>query len=240
MASVFEKIRVLTLGNLHDILDAAIDLNSVGACKQYVRDLEEAKDKMQQTAATARGRLSIAEGDLATLTQRIATDNEHAELLLTDDDASNDGHAQTLIEGVIRMEEELIGKKAAVETAKATSAALAVAVDKIVTKHVAMVSNIRKLEAIAQQTAAQNEATKALKQASKLVGTADGVSVDNVERRLREQAATSNEQFKTALGGLDTGSGAAGVGDSITAAKAKQRIAALKAKKNGTTATSGT
>src|SRR5512142_2884877 len=121
MASLWQKIRTLTLGNLHELLDAAIDLNSVAACKQYVRDLEEAKDKMRDQAAAARGRLGQSQAAVATLEHQIATDTEHAQLLLDDDDPSNDGDAQKLMEGVVQKQELLETKQAQLATDKQVS-----------------------------------------------------------------------------------------------------------------------
>ncbi len=227
MASIWQKIRTLTLGNIHELLDAAIDLNSVAACKQYVRDLEEAKDKMRDQAAAARGRLGQSQAAVATLEHQIATDTEHAQLLLDDDDASNDADAERLMEGVVTKTELLETKKTQLATDKQVSDALGEAVRKITAKHAEMVNNVRRLEALEQQTKAQEQATAALKQAGKLANATDGVSVDNVEQRLRDRAAASSEQFKDAMSDMSGGS----VQESVTAAKAKKLIAEMRAKK---------
>lgn len=227
MASIWQKIRTLTLGNIHELLDAAIDLNSVAACKQYVRDLEEAKDKMRTEAAAARGRLGQSQAAVTTLEHQIATDTEHAQLLLDDDDASNDADAERLMEGVVTKNELVETKKAQLATDKQVSDALGDAVRKITAKHAEMVNNVRRLEALEAQTKAQEQATAALKQAGKLANATDGVSVDNVEQRLRDRAAASSEQFKDAMSDMSGGS----VQESVTAAKAKKLIAEMRAKK---------
>ena len=51
MASIFSKVRALALGNIHDLLDKAIDLNSPAVVRQYVRDLGEAKEQLADEAA---------------------------------------------------------------------------------------------------------------------------------------------------------------------------------------------
>ena len=229
MASIWDKIRTLTLGNLHQLLDAAIDLNSVAACKQYVRDLEEAKDKMRDQAAAARGRLGQSQAQVATLEHQIETDTEGAQLLLDDGDDSNDADAQKLMEGVVQKTELLTTKQAQLATDKQVSDALGEAVRKITSKHAEMVNNVRRLEALEQQTKAQEQATSALKQAGKLANGTDGVSIDNVEQRLRDRAAASGEKFKDAMADVSGGS----VQESLQAAKAKQLIAAMRAKKAG-------
>mgnify|MGYP001567368789 CR=1 FL=1 len=231
MTSILQKLRTLTLGNLHELLDAALDLNSVAACKQYVRDLEEAKDKMRDQAAAARGRLGQSQAQVATLEAQIATDTEHAELLISDDDESNDDDAQRLMEGVIGKQELLATKQTQLATDKQVAEALGEAVRKITAKHAEMVNNVRRLESLEQQTKAQEQATAALKQAGKLASSADGVSVDDVEQRLRDRAAASGEKFKDAMADVSGGS----VAESVQAAKAKQLIAKMRAKKAGPT-----
>ncbi len=231
MAGILSKLRTLTLGNLHELLDAAIDLNSVAACKQYVRDLEEAKDKMRNEAASARGRVGQSESAVTTLEHQIATDTEHAQLLLDDDDPSNDGDAQSLMEGVVQKQELLEGKKAELANNKQVADALGEAVRKITAKHAEMVANVRKLSDLQKQTEAKEQAAAALKAAGKIANAADGVSIDSAEQRLRDRAAAVNEQFKDALTDVSGGS----VKESVTSAKAKQLIAEMRAKKAGGT-----
>ncbi len=232
MASLFDKIRIFTVSNLHQLLDAAIDLNSVAACKQYVRDLEEGKNKIRDQAAAARGRLGQSQAAVATLEHQIQTDIEHAQLLLDDDDTSNDADAQRLMEGVVTKTELVETKKSQYATDKQVADALGDAVRKITAKHAEMVTNVRRLEALEQQTKAQEQATGALQAAGKIASGADGVSIDNVEQRLRDRAAASNERFKDAMSDVSGGS----VQESVTSAKAKQMIAAMKAKNARTAA----
>jgi phage shock protein A len=229
MASIWQKIRTLTLGNLHELLDAAIDLNSVAACKQYVRDLEEAKDKMRDQAAAARGRFAQAQAAVATLEHQIETDTEHAQLLLDDDDASNDGDAQKLMEGVVQKQELLAAKQSELASNKQVSDALGEAVRKITAKHAEMVNNVRKLEALEQQTKAKEQASEALKAAGKIASSTDGVSIDSAEQRLRDRAAAADAKFDDAMSDMSGGS----VQESVQAAKAKQLIAQMRAKKTG-------
>ena len=235
MASIFQKLRTITLGNLHQLLDNVIDLNSVAACKQYVRDLEEAKDQIRDQAAAARGRLAQSQNACSVLEHQIAEDTENAELILNDGDDSNDGDAQKLMEGVVTKQELLETKQAQRDADKMASDGLAEASKKIIAKHAEMVNNVKRLEALEQQTKAQEQATAAMRQAGKLASSADGVSVDNVEQRLRDRAAASNEKFKDALSDVSGGS----VQESVTAAKAKKLIAEMKAKKAGGAAAGG-
>ena len=236
MASIFEKLRALTLGNLHEVLDAAVDLSSVAVCKQYVRDLEMAKDKMRDQAAAARGRYAQSQAAVATLEHQIETDTEHAQLLLDDDDTTNDADAQKLMEGVVSKTEVLEIRKTQLATDKKLADDLGEAVRKVTARHVEMVNNVRRLEALDQQTKAQEAATSALRQAGKITSSTDGISIDNAEARMRERAAAANEKFNDAMSDVTGGS----VQESVTSAKAKQLIASMRAKKAASTTTTTT
>jgi len=41
MAGLFQKARIAALSAAHALMDKVVDLNSIGAVKQYVRDLEK-------------------------------------------------------------------------------------------------------------------------------------------------------------------------------------------------------
>ncbi len=226
MAGILSKLRTLTLGNLHELLDAAIDLNSVAACKQHVRDLEEAKGKIMDEAAVAKGRVGQAEGDLKAIQLKIDTNTEHAQLLLDDDDPSNDGDAQTLMERVVADQELLETKQADLATAKQTADALAEAARKIAAKHAEMVANVRRLESLERSTKAKEQATSAIKKAAGAANAAGEVSVDDVAQRLKDRSVAADAKFQNALGTMGDS-----VSESVQAAKAKQLIAKMRAGK---------
>ncbi len=229
MAGILSKLRTLTLGNLHELLDAAIDLNSVAACKQHIRDLESAKEKIVDDAAVAKGRVGQVEGDIKATQMKIDTDTEHAQLLLDDDDPSNDGDAQKLMERVVANQESLETKQADLVTAKQTAEALAQAANKIAAKHAEMVRNVRRLEDLERTTKAKEQATAAIKNAAGAAGAAGEVSIDNIEQRLKDRSVAVDAKFQATLGTMGDS-----VEESVQAAKAKQLIAKMRAAKKGT------
>lgn len=224
MATIFQKLRTAILGNLHDLLDKTIDLNSIAAVKQHCRDLEEAKDKTQDAAAKARAELGILEGQVKAIELKIGQDNEHIDLLLGDDDPSNDNVAEKIQERVLENEENVTGLREELANAKEISDSLADAVGKINGKHAEMLRNIRKLERLDRAASGKEQAASALKQAGSAVSAAGSASIDDVAARLKGRAAVADERFKDAMGGVS------GIEEAVSTAKAKNLIAERRAK----------
>jgi phage shock protein A len=61
MASLLEKTQTLIRANLHDMVDRALEANSVAVMKQYVRDAEANLDDLEKAAATIGGEVKAME-----------------------------------------------------------------------------------------------------------------------------------------------------------------------------------
>lgn len=61
MASLLEKTQTLISANLHDMVDKALEANSVAVLKQYVRDAEKNLDELEDAAATVGGEVKTLE-----------------------------------------------------------------------------------------------------------------------------------------------------------------------------------
>lgn len=61
MASLLEKTQTLISANLHDMVDRALEANSVAVMKQYIRDAEENMDDLEEAAATVGGEVKTLE-----------------------------------------------------------------------------------------------------------------------------------------------------------------------------------
>ena len=60
MASVLEKAQTLIAANMHDMVDRALEANSVAVMKQYVRDAEDNLDALEDAAATVGGEVKFS------------------------------------------------------------------------------------------------------------------------------------------------------------------------------------
>ncbi len=61
MASLLEKTQTLISANLHDMVDRALEANSVAVLKQYIRDAENNLDDLEEAAATVGGEVKTLE-----------------------------------------------------------------------------------------------------------------------------------------------------------------------------------
>ena len=61
MASLLEKAQTLISANLHDMVDQALEANSVAVMKQYIRDAENNLDELEEAAATVGGEVKTLE-----------------------------------------------------------------------------------------------------------------------------------------------------------------------------------
>jgi phage shock protein A len=224
MSSLFSKARVFVLGNLHELMDAAIDLNSVASVKQYIRDLESARDGIRIQAATATGRVTTLTANIANLQKEIDENTSNIDLLLGDDDPSNDSNAVTIQLTVDNLKSRLESNQTDLATAQQMANSMNDAVQKIVTKHGQMASQLRTLEQQAASADANEQAANAMEAVASLSNIDSSSTIDNVSERIQARAATAKARLDQAFGSVSSGAD-----DSVALAKAKKAIEDRKA-----------
>lgn len=230
MASIVSKLRTIVLSNIHGLLDATIDMNSVEAIRQHVRDLEAAKEQLADEATVAKAAVTSKEKEVSDLRVKMQTTNDNIELILSDADATNDHLAEPLEARLIGFEQALATKEQELIEAQALANDLAEAARKVGEKHREMFSQLGRLESLERSTRAKEKAAEAVNRAGKLAESADGASVDNVTSRLEQGATVADARLERALGSMSDS-----VDIGVVGAQAKQRIAARRAKLTGET-----
>ena len=61
MASLLQKAQTLISANMHDLVDRALEANSVAVLKQYIRDAEKSLDQLEDAAASVGGEVRSLE-----------------------------------------------------------------------------------------------------------------------------------------------------------------------------------
>lgn len=61
MATLLEKVQTLISANLHEMVDKALETNSVAVMKQYIRDAEKNLNELEDAAATVGGEVKSME-----------------------------------------------------------------------------------------------------------------------------------------------------------------------------------
>ncbi|MEK7584500.1 MAG: PspA/IM30 family protein [Patescibacteria group bacterium] len=228
MQSIFSKARVLLLGNLHELLDQVIDLNSIAAVKQHVRDLEDATEKIGGQTAVAEGHYRSLGDEVKITETQIESTGENIRLILGDEDESNDVDAETLATKLISLKAKLSQQLTDYATAKETYEAMQKAERQLKSKHGEMLGSLNRLEAMDRTAKAQEKAAEALKSAQSLTETGTSVSVDDVTARVRERSAVAGAKFRKAMGEM------AGTLDAtVVNVQAKELVARMKAELKG-------
>lgn len=230
--SLASKVSTLIRGNVHELLDKLIDLNSMAAVKQHVRDLETASEQIDRNAAVAKGRVKQAEGEIAEIQKGIAKDNGKIDLILGDDDDTNDDLALPIQKRVKAAEEEVASKQEDLVTLKKTADALGQASAKLHAKTEEMIKQCKRLADMERTAAAQEQASSALKAANSAAAVGSKASIDNVAQKIRDRSAAAGAVFDQQMGEM-----ASSGDDAVADIEAKQalaaRKAALKAKREG-------
>lgn len=230
MATLFAKARILLLSNIHSLLDKAIDLNSVEAVKQGIRDLETALNKAEDELAASEGEVSVLKQDVAALETKISTTNANIDLILTDGDDSNDHVALKLQKELNADEAALTGKKTELTEAEQVHTALSTAVESIRARHENLVSTVAALENQERAAKAKDRAAESLRAINSIANAGSTVSVDNIQERMRRDAATADAKLTRELGKVKKPD------DTVADIKAKQALAERKARLAGTVA----
>jgi len=84
MAGLFQKARIAALSAAHSLMDKVVDLNSIGAVKQYVRDLENALEDLEDASAAATGHVRTVQRDADQIKSQIQELNQNIDFILSD------------------------------------------------------------------------------------------------------------------------------------------------------------
>ncbi len=228
--SLFEKARLIGLGNLHDLLDKVGELNTPAMARQRVRNLEDASERLDLAAADARAKVTVAQDERIAQLQEIETTNSNIDLFLSDNDRSNDSLAEWLGTRVIELQGTLEANRELLEAHQAEAHSMEALAAQIKAKLVEARGRLRQLEQMDGAAKANEEAARALHQARELTTVDAEQSLDSLDHKTRERLARSKERLGSATAALQSP-----VETAVMRSKAQayiaQRRAALAAKK---------
>src|SRR5512136_1562145 len=176
MAGLFQKARIATLSAAHSLMDKVIDLNSIGAVKQYVRDLENALEDLEDASAAAAGHVRTVQRDADQIRYQIKELNQNIDFILSDNKPENDSLATPLEARLIGLEQLISTKDEEIATGQKTSQALVEATSALRTRYQNMVQQIQRLEAMDMAAKAKENAAEAIRQAGKIASVGGDVS----------------------------------------------------------------
>jgi phage shock protein A len=202
MAGLFQKARVAALSSAHGLLDKIIDLNSVGAVKQYVRDLESALEDLQDAAATEAGHLRTAQRDSLQIQSQMKELNQNIDFILSDSNPANDYLAKPLEARLIGLEQRNNAKTEEITSTQQSSQALNEAASTLQTKYQNMVEQLQRLEAMDTAAKAKENAAQAIRNAGRMGSAGGTVSVDDISDRIQRRSDVADAKFQQAMGDM--------------------------------------
>lgn len=232
MASIWDKVRTLGLSTIHGLLDRAIDTNSPEALKQHLRDLEDALRDLRNALAGSIGNVTAAKQRIAGIEAKKTATESNIELLLSDDDTSNDKFAEPLGVKLVQYEKDLEAANEELAALEVEQNALQTAEDQLEDKVEEMQGHVARLASLARKAAAQERAAASISSAASALGMNGTTSVDSIEERLRARSGAAEAKLGMAMGDLDAAGGAeAAVKKSVGASKVAEIRARLAAQK---------
>jgi phage shock protein A len=202
MAGLFQKARVAALSAAHSLMDKVVDLNSIGAVKQYVRDLENALEDLQDASAAAAGQVRTVQRDSDQVRSQIKELNQNIDFILSDSKPENDYLAAPLEARLIGLEQRAASLELEIGTGQKTAQALSEAATTLQARYQNMVQQVQRLEAMDKATKAKEQAVEAIRQAGQIASTGSDVSIDAVADRIQRRADVADARFERVMGDM--------------------------------------
>lgn len=114
MASLIEKIQTLIRANLHAMVDTALKSNSMAVFDQYVREVEDNLENLQDAVATVGGELKTLRRKKAALDQSAAELDRNIDIFLREGKEDLALAAQSKLNSISRLlqnYDEMIGRQ---------------------------------------------------------------------------------------------------------------------------------
>ncbi len=200
MAGLFQKARIAALSSAHALLDKLVDMNSIGAVKQYIRDLEDALEDLEDAAATAAGHLRTVQRDSIQLQSQVRELNQNIDFIIGDNNPENDHLAKPLEARLIGLEERSRTKGEEINSSQKTTQALNEAVSTLQAKYQGMVEQLQRLEAMDRAAKAKEGAVEAMRNVGRISSAGGNVSIDAVADRIQRRSDVADAKFEQAMG----------------------------------------
>ncbi len=198
MASLLEKTQTLIQANLHDMVDRALEANSVAVMKQYIRDVETNLDDLEDATAAVGGEVKTLERKYNEYKKRGDQLDRNIDMLLMQGKTDLAGAAQNELNSIRRMQEQYheqwVRQQREYEALK--SARL-----KLESKLITIRQEQKEMEALLQLAKSKELTVKAIKSLNDLEGLGDSDIArmsESIRRRL-DKATAASEMYAGSL-----------------------------------------
>lgn len=200
--SFFQKVRAVTLGAAHDLLDKTIDMNSPSAVRQYARDVEAAVHQMENESAIQSGQVRTTTREKAELDNRIATDKKTIEHLLAAGTESGKNLAKVKASLVLQNQKHSDELAQTIAGQQDTADKIAASVTALQAKYQQVVAQVHELEQMDRDTKAKESANSAIQAAGSILATGNSVSVDDLKGRMQRRNDVASSRFDQSMASM--------------------------------------
>lgn len=223
--TIFGKIRLVTLGNIHALLNKVIDETSIPAVEQMLRDLRNSAIGLQQDADEAEGEKRQLRKDYDRARGEQKANEEAAEVILNDGNPDNDHLATAFATKSVTAQNNADAFKESLVDAEKLDAQLDDTVGRLTAKILSLEGKLNRARIKDSSAKRKEKAASALQDSTGHLGGEDG-SVDKLLHKIDLKDEVASAKFERA-----SSQAGAAVKDDDTTLAATALLEKLKAKK---------
>lgn len=192
MASLMDKVSTLITANLHDLVDRALKTNSIAVIDQYIRQVENNLQDLEEAAATVGGEAKTIRRRLVDNEQKLAEMDRAIDAFLME---GNENAASALQSRYNSTERLIANYQEQLERQESEFKTLLEAKVKLEARLATMKQEREELQALLDLAKSKETTTKAMKSLDDLMGSGDSdiASIaDSINARL-DRATTASE-----------------------------------------------
>ena len=207
MASLLEKVQTLISANLHSLVDNALKANSMAVIDQYIRDVDNNLDALEDAAATVGGQVKTLQRKRDEYSKQMAELDKNIDMFLTQNKEDLARAAQAKLNSVKNLYETYHGQ---LERQEKEYKSLLDARLKLQAKLTTIRQQREEMAALLELAKAKEITTRAIKSLDDLAGVGDvdvARMADSIRNRLDKASAEAeirasnlDQQMDEALG----------------------------------------
>lgn len=198
--SLFDKAKLVVQSQLHELLDR--EVNTPEGFKQLIRNLETAQGQLRAGRDEAAGTANGYKRHIEEWTAEIVDKQGDIDLLLGDNDPSNDQSALQLQLDVQTLQGQIDEYEVMLADQQQQVQEIDTALDQLERKRQKMLIDYRRLTTTRASTQAKNRAAQALENASDVAGSIG--SVDSIQANLQHENDVASARFDRVVGEMST------------------------------------
>jgi phage shock protein A len=200
--SIFSKASLTVRGNINDLLDKVIDLNSPSAVRQQARDIEAELVHYATDIAVQDGALRGKVREKTELESKIATDLATISKLKASTDANAPQLARDKAKLVLTEQATLASLTSEVANQTQVVAQMNSIKQRLDSQHDQLVQRVHQLESLDRDTKSKEAAAHAISSMGSMLNNTDTHSIDNITQRMQARNDVASAKFDSAVATL--------------------------------------